>query len=105
MQIIPQDSALISTLFSMYLAGIEKVPSSGITIGMFADSIVLWSSSTTVSDLELKLIDSLTALSHFAGELKLHFNSSKSIVIFFTTNKHLYSYQSKLRLNNQSPYP
>ncbi|GFT38710.1 putative RNA-directed DNA polymerase from transposon BS [Nephila pilipes] len=39
-QVVPQDSVLSTTLFSMYLAGIEKVPS-GMRIGMFVDDIVL----------------------------------------------------------------
>ncbi|GFT03824.1 reverse transcriptase domain-containing protein [Nephila pilipes] len=85
----------------MYLAGIEEVPSSGIRIRMLADDIVLWSSDTAIPDLESKLNDFLTALSNYAADLKLHFNPSKSIATFFTTNKHLYNYQPKLRLNNQ----
>ncbi|GFU55602.1 putative RNA-directed DNA polymerase from transposon BS [Nephila pilipes] len=93
----PQCSVLSSTLFSMYVAGIDKVPSSGIKIGMFADDIVLWSSGIAIPDLESKLNDSLTALSKFAAGLKLHFNPSKTIAICFSTNKHLYNYQPKLR--------
>ncbi|GFS78845.1 uncharacterized protein NPIL_325581 [Nephila pilipes] len=68
---------------------------------MFAGDIVLWSSGTAIPDLESKLNDSLTALSNFPADLRLHFNPSKSIATFFTTNKHLYNYQPKLRLNNQ----
>ncbi|GFT56206.1 hypothetical protein TNCV_130021 [Trichonephila clavipes] len=43
---VPQGFVLSPTLFAIYLAGIKKVLSSGIRIGMFADYIVLWSSGT-----------------------------------------------------------
>ncbi|GFW06510.1 hypothetical protein TNCV_2188431 [Trichonephila clavipes] len=61
-------SCYVLTLhFSMYLAGIEKVHSSGIRIRMFANDIVLWSSGTAIPDLELKPNDFLTALLNCSG--------------------------------------
>ncbi|GFT69651.1 reverse transcriptase domain-containing protein, partial [Nephila pilipes] len=68
---------------------------------LFVRSGRRWSSGTAIPGLESKLNDSLTALSNFAANLKLHFNPSKLIATFFTTNKHLYNYQPKLRRNNQ----
>ncbi|GFW55171.1 hypothetical protein TNCV_115571 [Trichonephila clavipes] len=51
-QNVLQGFVLSLTLCSVFLDGIEKVTSSGIRIAMFADDIVLWSSSTVILDFE-----------------------------------------------------
>ncbi|GFS37747.1 carcinine transporter [Trichonephila inaurata madagascariensis] len=63
---------LLETLLSMYLVGVEKVPSSGIRIEMLADNIVLQNSGADY-ELKLKLNDSLTALVNFPALLKTLF--------------------------------
>lgn len=98
---VPQGTVLSPTLFSLYLAGLEKVISPGTSIGMFADDIALWSSGTNIAQLEASINDSLKALSVFAAEFKLCFNPAKSIATFFTTDKHLYNYQPLLKLDHQ----
>ncbi|GFV33756.1 putative RNA-directed DNA polymerase from transposon BS [Trichonephila clavipes] len=43
-QVFPQGSVLSPTLFSLYLAGIEKQPSVETRVGLFADDIAIWCS-------------------------------------------------------------
>lgn len=74
-----QVSVLSPMLFSLYLAGIEKLPPIGVGIGLFADDIVLWCSGNNLNEMERNLNNTLSTLSNFASEFKLCFNPAKSI--------------------------
>nr|XP_015906441.2 uncharacterized protein LOC107438625 [Parasteatoda tepidariorum] len=99
---VPQGSVLSLTLFSFYLAGIEKTPPKAVKVGLFADDIVLWSSGNDLVEMERNLNNALSAFSDYALEFKLCFNPAKSIVTFFTTNKRLYNYQSNIKMDDKN---
>ncbi|GFX01495.1 putative RNA-directed DNA polymerase from transposon BS [Trichonephila clavipes] len=99
---VPQGSVLIPTLFSLYLAGIEKIPSVEMRVGLFADDIVIWCSERDLVEMERNLNNALSSFSDYALEFKLCFNPTKSIATFFTTNKRLYSYQPTLKMDNKN---
>ncbi|GFV92830.1 probable RNA-directed DNA polymerase from transposon BS [Trichonephila clavipes] len=99
---VPQGSVLSPTLFSLYLAGIEKIPSVEMRVGLFADDIVIWCSGRDLVEMERNLNNALFSFSDYALEFKLCFNSTKSIATFFTTNKRLYSYQPTLKMDNKN---
>ncbi|GFV69684.1 probable RNA-directed DNA polymerase from transposon X-element [Trichonephila clavipes] len=99
---VPQGSVLSPTLFSLYLAGIEKIPSVEMRVGLFADDIVIWSSGRDLVEMERNLKNALSSFSDYALEFKLCFNPTKSIATFFTTNKRLYSYQPTLKMDNKN---
>ncbi|GFW73091.1 probable RNA-directed DNA polymerase from transposon X-element [Trichonephila clavipes] len=86
---VPQGSVLSPTLFSLYLAGIEKIPSVEMRVGLFADDIVVWCSGRDLVEMERNLNNALSSFSDYALEFKLCFNPTKSIATFFTTNKRL----------------
>ncbi|GFV90940.1 probable RNA-directed DNA polymerase from transposon BS [Trichonephila clavipes] len=99
---VPQGSVLSPTLFSLYLAGIEKIPSVEMRVGLFADDIVIWCSGRDLVEMERNLNNALSSFSDYALEFKLCFNPTKSITTFFTTNKRLYSYQPNLKMDNKN---
>ncbi|GFW89355.1 probable RNA-directed DNA polymerase from transposon BS [Trichonephila clavipes] len=99
---VPQGSVLSLTLFSLYLAGIEKIPSVEMRVGLFADDIVIWCSGRDLVEMERNLNNALSSFSDYALEFKLCFNPTKSIATFFTTNKRLYSYQPTLKMDNKN---
>ncbi|GFU93810.1 probable RNA-directed DNA polymerase from transposon BS [Trichonephila clavipes] len=99
---VPQGSVLSPTLFSLYLAGIEKIPSVEMRVGLFADDIVIWCSGRDLVEMERNLNNALSSFSDYALEFKLCFNPTKSIATFFTTNKRLYSYQPTLKMDNKN---
>ncbi|GFX19280.1 probable RNA-directed DNA polymerase from transposon BS [Trichonephila clavipes] len=99
---VPQGSVLSPTLFSLYLADIEKIPSVEMRVGLFADDIVIWCSGRDLVEMERNLNNALSSFSDYALEFKLCFNPSKSIATFFTTNKRLYSYQTTLKMDNKN---
>ncbi|XP_071041949.1 uncharacterized protein [Parasteatoda tepidariorum] len=99
---LPQGSVLSPTLFSLFLAGIERVISKRCEVGLFADDIVLWCSDSEVSNIENHLNLTLMEIQEFAKCNKLTFNHSKSSVSFFTTNKRLYRFQPNILLNGQT---
>ncbi|GFT37091.1 putative RNA-directed DNA polymerase from transposon X-element [Trichonephila clavipes] len=88
-------------LFSLYVAGIEKIIPGECDIGMFPDDIGLWCSSPDMNHIESTLTSTLTEVRNFANDHKLIFNVSKSCVSFFTTNKRLYSYQPQVIFHDQ----
>ncbi|GFU32059.1 probable RNA-directed DNA polymerase from transposon BS [Trichonephila clavipes] len=99
---VPQGSVLSPTLFSLYLAGIEKTPSVEMRVGLFADDIVIWCSGRDLVAMERNLNNALSSFSDYALKFKLCFNPTKSIATFFTTNKRLYSYQPTLKMDNKN---
>ncbi|GFV56436.1 putative RNA-directed DNA polymerase from transposon BS [Trichonephila clavipes] len=99
---VPQGSVLSPTLFSLYLAGIEKIPSVEMRVGLFADDIVIWCSGRDLVEMERNLNNALSSFSDYALEFKLCFNPTQSIATFFTTNKRLYSYQPTLKMDNKN---
>ncbi|GFU77769.1 probable RNA-directed DNA polymerase from transposon BS [Trichonephila clavipes] len=99
---VPQGSVLSPTLFSLYLAGIEKIPSVEMRVGLFADNIVIWCSGRDLVEMERNLNNAFSSFSDYALEFKLCFNPTKSIATFFTTNKRLYSYQPTLKMDNKN---
>ncbi|GFV33761.1 putative RNA-directed DNA polymerase from transposon BS [Trichonephila clavipes] len=101
-QVFPQGSVLSPTLFSLYLAGIEKQPSVETRVGLFADDIAIWCSGRDLVEMERILNNALSSISDYALEFKLCFNPTKSIATFFTTNKRLYSYQPNLKMDNKN---
>ncbi|GFV27016.1 probable RNA-directed DNA polymerase from transposon BS [Trichonephila clavipes] len=84
---VPQGSVLSPTLFSLYLAGIEKTPSFEMRVGLFADDIVIWCSGRDLVEMERNLNNALSSFLDYALEFKVCFNPTKSIATFFTTNK------------------
>ncbi|GFX00816.1 probable RNA-directed DNA polymerase from transposon BS [Trichonephila clavipes] len=86
---VPQGSVLSPTLFSLYLAGIEKTPSVEMRVGLFADDIVIWCSGRDLVEMERNLNNALSSFSDYALKFKVCFNPAKSIATFFTTNKRL----------------
>ncbi|GFY32092.1 putative RNA-directed DNA polymerase from transposon BS [Trichonephila clavipes] len=52
---VPQGSVLSPTLFSMFLAGVEKLITENSSNGLFADDIVLWHSSHDIPSIEANL--------------------------------------------------
>ncbi|GFW23556.1 putative RNA-directed DNA polymerase from transposon BS [Trichonephila clavipes] len=52
---VPQGSVLSPMLFSMFLAGVEKLFTENSSIGLFADDIVLWHSSHGIPTIEANL--------------------------------------------------
>ncbi|GFV90542.1 putative RNA-directed DNA polymerase from transposon BS [Trichonephila clavipes] len=99
---VPQGSVLSPTLFSLYLAGIERIPSVEMRVGLFADDIVIWCSGRDLVEMERNLNNALSSFSDYALKFKLCFNPTKSIATFFTTNKRLYSYQPTLKMDNKN---
>lgn len=63
----------------------------GIRIGMLADDIVFWSSNIDVTEIELKLNITLTALLNFAAVLKSCFNPSKSVATFIFLKRSIFT--------------
>ncbi|GFY64713.1 hypothetical protein TNIN_181961 [Trichonephila inaurata madagascariensis] len=84
-------------LFSLYVPGYKRSFLESCDIGMFADGIALWCSGPDVNHIESTLTTTLTEVWNFANDYQLIFNVSKSYVSFFTTNKHLFSYQPPRR--------
>ncbi|XP_015911455.1 uncharacterized protein [Parasteatoda tepidariorum] len=99
---LPQGSVLSPTLFSLFLAGIERVISKRCEVGLFADDIVLWCSDSDVSNIENNRNLTLMEIQEFAKCNKLTFIHSKSSVSFFTTNKRLYRFQPNILLYGQT---
>ncbi|GFT90069.1 RNA-directed DNA polymerase from mobile element jockey [Trichonephila clavipes] len=64
-QCVPQGSVLSPTLFSLYLAGIEKTPSVKMRVGLFADDIVIWCSGRDLVEMERNLNNALSSFSNF----------------------------------------
>ncbi|GFV07661.1 putative RNA-directed DNA polymerase from transposon BS [Trichonephila clavipes] len=97
---VPQGLVLSSILFTPFLAGIEKVINNDCETEIFADDIVLWSSGSDSEKVEesvnLALADVCFAVNH-----KLSFSPTKSTVGFFTTNRKLYNFQTRILLNSQ----
>ncbi|GIX95652.1 putative RNA-directed DNA polymerase from transposon BS [Caerostris extrusa] len=85
----------------LFLSGIEKVISKDVKWVFFADDVVMWYSGTDLQKLEDNLNSTLEDLWKFAEKHKLIFNSTKSTVGFFTTNRKLYGYQSDIVMNHQ----
>ncbi|GFS86291.1 putative RNA-directed DNA polymerase from transposon BS [Trichonephila clavipes] len=71
---VPQGSVLSPTLFSLYLAGIEKTPSVEMRVGLFADDIVIWCSGRDLVEMERNLNNASSSFSDYALEFKLCFN-------------------------------
>ncbi|GFV33747.1 probable RNA-directed DNA polymerase from transposon BS [Trichonephila clavipes] len=101
-QVFPQGSVLSPTLFSLYLAGIEKPPSVETRVGLFADDIAIWCLGRDLVEMERNLNNALSSISDYSLEFKLCFYPTKSIAPFFTTNKRLYSYQPTLKMDNKN---
>ncbi|GFU71261.1 probable RNA-directed DNA polymerase from transposon BS [Trichonephila clavipes] len=102
---VPQGSVLSPLLFSLYIAGIEKIISRRCEVGLFADDIVLWNSNSDVVHIETAINTTLSDIQSFAEQHKLIFNVSKSTSSFFTTNRRLYNYQPQIFMESKSlPY-
>ncbi|GFT85143.1 putative RNA-directed DNA polymerase from transposon BS [Trichonephila clavipes] len=102
---VPQGSVLSPLLFSLYIAGIEKIISRRCEVGLFADDIVLWNSDSDVVHIENAINTTLSDIQIFAEQHKLIFNVSKSTSSFFTTNRRLYNYQPQIFMESKSlPY-
>ncbi|GFX75847.1 probable RNA-directed DNA polymerase from transposon BS [Trichonephila clavipes] len=102
---VPQGSVLSPLLFSLYIAGIEKIISRRCEVGLFADDIVLWNSNSDVVHIETAINTTLSDIQIFAQQHKLIFNVSKSTSSFFTTNRRLYNYQPQIFMESKSlPY-
>ncbi|GFS68044.1 putative RNA-directed DNA polymerase from transposon BS [Trichonephila clavipes] len=89
-------------LFSLYIAGIEKIISRRCEVGLFADDIVLWNSNSDVVHIETAINTTLSDIQIFAEQHKLIFNVSKSTSSFFTTNRRLYNYQPQIFMEGKS---
>ncbi|GFU96210.1 probable RNA-directed DNA polymerase from transposon BS [Trichonephila clavipes] len=101
-QVFSQGSVLSPTLFSLYLAGIEKPPSVETRVGLFPDDIAIWCLGRDLVEMERNLNNALSSISDYSLEFKLCFYPTKSIAPFFTTNKRLYSYQPTLKMDNKN---
>ncbi|GFV33751.1 probable RNA-directed DNA polymerase from transposon BS [Trichonephila clavipes] len=101
-QVFPQGSVLSPTLFSLYLAGIEKPPSVETRVGLVADDIAIWCLGRDLVEMERNFNNALSSISDYSLEFKLCFYPTKSIAPFFTTNKRLYSYQPTLKMDNKN---
>ncbi|GFU83919.1 putative RNA-directed DNA polymerase from transposon BS [Trichonephila clavipes] len=99
---ILQQISSIPTLFSMFLAGVEKLITENSSIGLFADDIVLWHSSHDILSIEANLSQCISRVNDFASNHKLSFNLTKSVTSFFTTNRHLYKYQPTVFIRDQN---
>ncbi|GFU77316.1 uncharacterized protein TNCV_5090911, partial [Trichonephila clavipes] len=99
---VPQGSVLSPLLFSLYIAGIEKIISRRCEVGLFADDIVLWNSNSDVVHIETAINTTLSDIQIFAEQHKLIFNVSKSTSSFFTTNRRLYNYQPQVFMESKS---
>ncbi|GFW83541.1 putative transposable element [Trichonephila clavipes] len=60
-------------LFSMFLAGVEKLNTENSSIGLFTDVIVLWDSSHDIPSLEANLLQCLSRVNDFATNHLLSF--------------------------------
>ncbi|GFX04335.1 reverse transcriptase domain-containing protein [Trichonephila clavipes] len=77
---VPQGSVLSPVLFSLYITGIEKVLAKHCEVGIFADDIIVWSSSSDVGENERKLNRAMEEAHSFAEMHKLIiFIASKSL--------------------------
>ncbi|GBO08682.1 RNA-directed DNA polymerase from mobile element jockey, partial [Araneus ventricosus] len=94
---IPQGSVLSPTLFSLFVAGMEKMVSS-CNIGLFADDVVIWKNDKDVIKIENSLNVNMVAIQSFAEEHKLNFNPAKSFTCIFTANRHMFNLQPKIYL-------
>ncbi|GBM03393.1 putative RNA-directed DNA polymerase from transposon BS, partial [Araneus ventricosus] len=94
---IPQGSVLSPTLFSLFVAGMEKMVSS-CNIGLFADDVVIWKNDKDVIKIENSLNENMVAIQSFTEEHKLNFNPAKSFTCIFTTNRHMFNLQPKIYL-------
>ncbi|GFX29842.1 probable RNA-directed DNA polymerase from transposon BS [Trichonephila clavipes] len=99
---VPQGSVLSPLLFSLYIAGIEKIISRTCEVGLIADDIVLWNSNSDVVHIETAINTTLSDIQIFAEQHKLIFNVSKSTSSFFTTNRRLYNYQPQIFMESKS---
>ncbi|GFU67776.1 probable RNA-directed DNA polymerase from transposon BS [Trichonephila clavipes] len=99
---VPQGLVLSPLLFSLYIAGIEKIISRRCEVGLFADDIVLWNSNSDVVHIETAINTTLSDIQIFAEQHKLIFNVSKSTSSFFTTNRRLYNCQPQIFMENKS---
>ncbi|GFW24941.1 putative RNA-directed DNA polymerase from transposon BS [Trichonephila clavipes] len=98
---VPEGSVLSPTLFSMFLAGVEKLITENSSIGLFADDIVLWHSSHNIPSIEANHSQCLSRVNDFATNHKLSFTLMRSVTSFFTTNRHLYKYQPTVFIKDQ----
>ncbi|GIY92049.1 RNase H domain-containing protein [Caerostris extrusa] len=67
---------------------------------IFADDIIVWDHNSDLTK-QNTLNDTLEKIQHFADEHKLSFNTTKSLICHFTTNRHLFNYQPKIFLKGQ----
>ncbi|GFU65911.1 uncharacterized protein TNCV_5012091 [Trichonephila clavipes] len=71
---VPQGSVLSPSLFSLFLAGIEKRKPDPVDIAIFADDIIIWMSDTDVTNVEMLLNTTLATFfdkqTHFDVPLK-----------------------------------
>ncbi|GFX97357.1 probable RNA-directed DNA polymerase from transposon X-element [Trichonephila clavipes] len=99
---VPQGLVLSPMVFSMFLAGVEKLITENSSIGLFTDDIVLWHSSHDIPSIEANISQFLSRVNDFATNHKLSFNLTKSVTSFFTTNRHLYKYQPTVFIKDQN---
>ncbi|XP_054720777.1 uncharacterized protein LOC129230404 [Uloborus diversus] len=76
---IPQGSVLSPTLFSLFITGIEIGDNTKKCTGLYADDIIIWSTSGSLTTAQEDINYSLVELEKFAIEHKIIFNPSKSV--------------------------
>ena len=92
---LPQGSALSCTLFLIFL---NDLPSSlQIRKALFADDIIIWTSSESLKSIEKKLNKCLLTISTYCKLWKLEVNKTKTVYNIFTSNTKLA--KAKLELN------
>lgn len=79
---VPQGSILGPVLFNLFINDLPNSP--GVTVGIYADDTILYSSSRSVKLLESKLQESLRLLGDWLVEWKLGVNVSKTEAVLFT---------------------
>ena len=80
---VPQGSKMSPTLFSLYLADMPR-PTEPVKRICYADDITVWASGVKLPELEHKINDYLTEMSHFLRDNSLLISAPKSTVTLFT---------------------
>ena len=85
--------------FALFLAEMLALLNVACWFGVFKEDILQWDSHKYINKLESNFNLVLSKIHDFAAKNKLTYNVSKSAIIFFSTDKYLYKYHTKLFLN------
>ena len=97
---LPQGSALSCTLFLIFLNDLPNIIK--VQKALFADDIIIWTSSESETRLRDKLNQALLTISTFCKFWKLEINTTKTVYNLFSSNNKFANRDLKLRIDGQN---